>query len=80
MDRRQPEIACGHATPTLRFQPVKEGSDAHLGDARHREFLRRYPLPFLEISEQKLESNSIGPDGVRTYILLPEQVIGEELR
>jgi hypothetical protein len=80
MDRRQPEVACGHATATLRFQPVKEGSDAHLGDAGHRELLRLYHLPFLEIPEQELEGISLGPDGVGAHILLPGQEVGEELR
>jgi hypothetical protein len=80
MERRQPEVACAHTAPTLRFQPVKEANDALLDDARHGDLLRRYPLAFLKILEQELESIPVGPYGVGAYILLPGQVIGQELR
>src|SRR5438270_255623 len=51
-----------------------------LYDARHGDLLRRYPLPFLELLEQELESIPVGPYGVGAHILLPGQVIGHELR
>src|SRR5437660_5491105 len=64
MDRRQPEVACGHSAPTLRFHPVKEGNDALLDDARHGELLRRYALLVLEILEQELERIPVGAYGM----------------
>lgn len=39
---------------TLRFQPVKEGQDALLDEARQGDPLRRYPRSFRELLEQKL--------------------------
>jgi hypothetical protein len=80
MDRRQPEVACGHSAPALRFHPVKEGNDALLDEARHGDLLRRYSLLFLEILEQELERIPVGADGIGAHILLSGQVIRQELR
>ena len=80
MDRRQPEVACGHSAPALRFQPVKEGNDALLDEARHADLLRRYSLLLLEILEQELERIPVGAYGIGAHILLSGQVIRQELR